>query len=176
MTIWVDETIDQIRLHPDEIPFKFKIQQLVVLTLEPPVYDAATRLDFTQASTDAYLCGLWHGPDPGWRWSGPEAAVEFRLERVEPLRLRMMANTFGAQRIVVSLNGQQVKTLDGNGGDLELIEVDLPPEAIAGSNTLRLRLPDARSPQNVAKGEDSRILGIVFSDGVCPSHEGTMIS
>jgi hypothetical protein len=113
------------------------------------------RIDFTQAASGAYLSEGWYGPESWGRWSGRVAGVKFQLERPQPLRLRMLANTFGRQRMVVSFNGREVKTLQGSGGAHELFEVDLPPEAVAKSNTLQLTLPDAKAPS-----EDPRILGV----------------
>jgi hypothetical protein len=125
-----------------------------------PTYRPGTRIDFTQASSRDYLHGAWYGPEPEWQWSGREAAIGFRLERVQPLRLRMKATTFGKQRIVLRLNGREVQTLQGNGEALELLEVDLPRDAIAESNTLELTLPDAKSPESAKVNPDPRILGI----------------
>jgi hypothetical protein len=123
------------------------------------VYRPGTRIDCTQASSHVYLHGVWYGPESEWRWSGRQAAIIFRLERVQPLRLRMVARTYGSQRIVIRFNGREVKTLQGNAKALELLEIDLPPDAITERNTLELTLPDAKSPKSVGEGEDARILG-----------------
>ena len=128
----------------------------------PTYYQPGTRIDFRQASSGTFLRGDWHSPEADWgRWSGREAVVGFRLKRVEALRLRMLGTTWGKQRIVVSLNGHEIKTLTGAGGnDLEMMEIDLPMDALAESNSLKLTLPDAKSPQSAGMGDDPRILGI----------------
>jgi hypothetical protein len=169
-TVWINRAINRLRIQMDR-PCVLELLEIVLLIpedspvhhLRTAVYHPGARIDFGQPSSSAFLRGDWHEREVWGRRSGPEAAVEFRLERVEPLRLRMMANTFGKQRIVVSLNGQNVKTLDRKGEEAEVIEVDLPQEALAESNTLCLRMPDARSPQSAGKSEDSRILGIAVS-------------
>jgi hypothetical protein len=124
------------------------------------IYVPGTRIDFTKAFFDAYLVSGWHELEPDYRWSLNRATVRFKLEAVQPLRLRMMAGTLGRQRIVLGFNGQQVATVQGSGEGLELFEVDLPPGAIAETNTLELTLPDAQSPQSIGLNEDNRILGV----------------
>jgi hypothetical protein len=140
----------------------------------PTVYQPGTRLDFTQGSCQAHLRGDWYDPEGGWgRWSGREAAIDFRLEKPQALELRMMATTFGAQRIAVTLNGREFKTIRMRGGDMEIVRFDLPADAICASNSLRLTLPDAKSPQSVGKSEDSRILGVRIAwIELCPAGQG----
>jgi hypothetical protein len=123
-----------------------------------PMYQPGTPIDFTQVSSVAHLRDDWQGPEAWGRWSGRVASVKFRLERVQPLRLRMMARTL--QRTVVRFNGREVQTLPGNAQTLELIAIDLPADATAEYNTLQLTVLDAQSPRSLGSGEDTRILGV----------------
>jgi hypothetical protein len=125
-----------------------------------PVYQPGTRVDFRQTASLPYLRSGWYPAEPGSRFSRGEATVQLRLKQVQPLRLRMEANTYGGQRIVVRLNGREAGTFQGNGGPLEVFATDLPLDALATSNTLELMLPDAKVPSSVGDGEDSRILGL----------------
>jgi hypothetical protein len=125
-----------------------------------PMYSPGARIDFTKASSRPYLRGDWLGPEEPAQWSGSKAAVRFRLKQVQPLRLRMMAGTFQKQRIIISLNKREVRTLEADDESLRPIEVDLPPDALGKANTLTFTLPDAKSPASVGEGEDSRALGI----------------
>jgi hypothetical protein len=125
-----------------------------------PVYRPGTRIDFTHAGCATYLRGVWHGLEPTLQWSGREGAVRFCLEHVQPLRLRMLANTFGKQRVIVRFNGHEIQALQKSGDDMELTEIDLPPDAVRESNILELCMPDAKSPQSVGDGDDGRVLGI----------------
>jgi hypothetical protein len=130
------------------------------LLVSDALYHPGTRLDLTQAATGVYLDGVWYAPAAESRCTAGEASVKFRLEVVQPLRLRMQATTWGKQRMVIHFNGREVATLHGTGEAPELFELDLPPEAVANNNILRLTLPDAHSPKSVGQGEDARILGV----------------
>jgi hypothetical protein len=72
----------------------------------------------------------------------------------------MQAHTYGDQRIVVCFNGRVLKTLQGIGRELKIFEVDLPPDAMAESNSVRLVLPEAKSVKSMGEGEDLRNLGV----------------
>jgi hypothetical protein len=126
------------------------------------VYRPGTLIDLSQASSAAYLAGAWYGPEEGGQWTGRHASVRFRLERPQPLQLRMMVSTLGTQRIVVCLNGREVNTVPEN-EQPDLVQVDLPPDAIAESNTLALILPDAKSRKSVGMGDDDRIIGAAIA-------------
>jgi hypothetical protein len=125
-----------------------------------PVYRPGTRVDFRLTAARPYLHSGWYPAEPLYRFSRREAAVQFRLEQVQPLRLQMEANTFGDQRIGIRLNGREAATFRGSGGPLEVFEADLPRDAIAANNTLEFLLPDAKSPRSVGEGEDARVLGV----------------
>jgi hypothetical protein len=128
------------------------------------LYEPGDRIDFTKTSVWNYLDRVWHAPEPEWaRDSGREAGINFRLARVQPLRLRMMANTYRQQSIIISLNGRHLGTLEGDGGELQIFEIDLPVDVMRESNTLHLSLPDAKSPRSVADGNDRRVLGIAVA-------------
>jgi hypothetical protein len=187
LTVWVNDIIDQFRVDPDRKPCVFQLSDIQVLVPptgpldflpdEPatgghggqpdagsefePIYPLGRRVDFTQTSCRRYfhLSG-WYGPEPTYRWSGREASLRFRLAQVMPLRLRLLAHTFGPQRIAVRLNGQDVGTLHGRGEALERMELLLPVDRLAESNTLSFVLPDARSPKSLGENEDERVLGL----------------
>ncbi len=132
------------------------------------------RLDVTKPlPAGIYLGSGSHGVWDERLWSGKEPVFTFALPerlKVQPLRLRMMANTFGAQPVDVKLNGGHLTTLHGDGGSPRLIEVDLPPVANVDTkatpgvlreyNRLEFHLSKAHSPQSVGQGEDTRPLGL----------------
>src|SRR5262249_2978018 len=130
-----------------------------VLSSSIPVYQPETRIHVAHESCRDYLGHGWYAPDRHSRWSMQEAAIKFRLEQVQPLRLRMMATTFSNQRIVVHLNGRTIGTLHSPGGPLRLMELPIPPDALQNSNTLTFALPEARAPKSAGEGDDDRILG-----------------
>jgi hypothetical protein len=170
VTIWVNETIDRLRIHPDTKPFLFRLAEMTLCVPEAgelagdsaalPLYRLGTRIDLTQASSGNYLIGDRFGAEMPWQWSGPRASVRFRLESVRPVRLRIMANAFNKQRIMLSLNEREITTLEWNGAELEISEIDLPLDALANVNTLMFTLPDARTPQSLGIEDDSRVLGM----------------
>jgi hypothetical protein len=126
---------------------------------EAPVSGPGTRIDFTKTSALVYLSRGWHGCEQDLQWSGPAACVKFRLNKVQPLQLRMMAKSLGPQRIIVSLNGKEIATRQFSGVDFELMEFDFPPIALAERNTLTLTFPDARGLPPRRKGKDNRTFG-----------------
>jgi hypothetical protein len=167
-TFWVNDTIDQFRIHPHNEPFEFHLREIILLVppeqASPsgspvPVYQLGTRIDFTKASSHAYLGSGWHEPEDWGRWSGSKSALRFWLKQVQPLRLRTMAQTFGEQKVIVGLNGHDLTTLQGL-GEPKVIELDIPAEVVAEDNLLTFTLPDARSPKSVSDTDDPRILGL----------------
>jgi hypothetical protein len=126
------------------------------------LYAPGFRIRCTNPSSAAYLASGWHGlepQNPDWQWSGPEATIRFKLDRAQPLRLRMMATTYGKQPVIIRMNDQEVATIQGS-GELELMEVDLPVNAVTESNMLELVLPEAKSPKSIGESKDARVLGI----------------
>jgi hypothetical protein len=124
-----------------------------------PVSGPGTHIDCTKTSSLVYLSRGWHGCEEELQWSDREAVVKFRLDKVQPLKLRMMAKTLGPQRIIVSLNGKATATHQSSGQELELIEVCLPADALAECNTLTFVFPDARQRPTSGKGIDNRTFG-----------------
>jgi hypothetical protein len=65
--IWVDESIDQFRLHPDEIPYRFKIEEIVLLVPHTGPPAGATQGEQGQDVADVShhgTSGRWE-PVPG---------------------------------------------------------------------------------------------------------------
>src|SRR2546421_559016 len=60
------------------------------------------RIDFRGDDCVAFLGNGWHGPPGGeWLWSDKEAELHFAIGEAWPSRVRMLASTYGAQRIHV---------------------------------------------------------------------------
>jgi phosphoglycerol transferase len=161
---------------------KLRVFQVFHCTLEEksqvPIYRPGIRIDLTNGASRAFLpvdaygpkhLGQWSGskflredwyePDDWGQWSGYNSALQFRLEQVQPLRLRMLAKAYGEQKIVIGLNGRDLTTLQAT-GDPNVMELDIPADAVTEENLLTFKLPDARSPQSVGASDDSRILGL----------------
>jgi hypothetical protein len=124
-----------------------------------PVYHPGDRIDFAKDSSWPYLGNDWHEPEDWGRWSGATGTIRFRLEQVQSLRLRLNARTLGMQKVVIGLNGRDLKAFHGS-DESSLTEYDIPKEAVAEDNLLTFTLPDARSPKSVGPSEDFRILGV----------------
>jgi hypothetical protein len=127
-----------------------------------PVYHPGTRIDLAKAYSRPYLLGNWHGPEEWGQWCGSKASIQFRLEQVQPLRLHLMANTFGKQKVILGFNGRNLKTYQGS-AEAELMAVEIPAEAVAKVNHLTFTLPEARSPQSTGESVDERILGLAVA-------------
>jgi hypothetical protein len=117
------------------------------------------RLDFTQPHLE-YLYRGWHETDEAVRWSGKEATLRFRLEKIQPLNLRMMAITCGRQSVHVQLNGHDVGILESAGHSLGMLELLLPANFLQPTNLLTFMVPNAHPPQDAEHRNDDRILGI----------------
>jgi hypothetical protein len=178
LVVPVNAPIQRFCVVPQVRPAVFKILAITlrVPTNGPsslvPVYRLGSRIDFTKVSSQAYLGHGWHEREDWGRWSGSKAALHFRLERGQPLRLRMMAQTFGKQKVIVGLNGRDLKTLDGL-EEARRVELDIPAEAVAEDNLLTFTLPDARSPKSTDESGDPRVLGLgVIWVEFAPAPEG----
>jgi hypothetical protein len=147
--------------HPEETPPASPPAGQASAVTDPaavPVYQLGTRLDFTKASADPYLAGGWYDREADLRWSGREGIVRFRLEKAQPLRLRMRVHTFHEQKIIVRLNEKEMGTLHGGGADFQELQLDLPTSWVDGVNTLTLTMADAKSPKDFGE-PDNRLLG-----------------
>jgi hypothetical protein len=89
------------------------------------------RLDATAPTIPGLLMhDGWYGPAHGGRWSKLNGVVTFCLPhelRVQPLRLRMMANTFGPEPIVLTFNGKRLGNIQADDREPKIFEFDLPP-------------------------------------------------
>jgi hypothetical protein len=126
---------------------------------EPPVAKAGTHIDCAETSSLAYLGSGWLGLEDGLQWSGKVVTLNFRLDEIQPLQLRIMAKTVGPQRITVTVNGKEVASRLCRGEDLEPIVCDLPQTGLAERNTLVLTFPDARRRPVSEKSKDDRDFG-----------------
>jgi hypothetical protein len=159
LTVWVNDTIDRFHIFPDDKPRAFRLTEMTLL-LPMADYHPGTRIDFGRPGAGDYLGNGWYDADEGGRWSGPRAAVGFRLARAEPLRLRLGALAFGRQRVVATLNGQELARWELHGEAPQELEVSMPAALLRATNTLVFEMPDARSPQAVFGSEDDRTLGM----------------
>ena len=117
---------------------------------------------------DKYLGRGWPFGEGEYRWTLGHrgSSVRFALAKGGPGAVEIEASPFLAipkvpeQRIVVSLNGQEIGTaiLRERGFSRQVFAV--PAGVAKAENLLRLRTPDAASPFSVDGAEDRRELGV----------------
>ncbi|WPL15601.1 hypothetical protein Thiowin_00503 [Thiorhodovibrio winogradskyi] len=133
----------------------------------------------------AYLISGWSNPEPWGVWSdGPSARLVLPLplfnnlagnvngnaRPATPTRLRLTAgalveSAWPAQRLIASVNGEELASVTLRRRDPEAIDIPLPPRVLAGHDwlDLRLNLPDAVAPAKLAPGAtDQRALGLAL--------------
>jgi hypothetical protein len=154
MTAWIADVVEQIRIHPNNRPVRIRLSGATLL-IPVMVYRIGERLHPDRGAAELYLREGWHAPEKGHRWSSQRASFEFVLEHVEPLRLRMRACALGEEPVQANLNGRPVGTLPAS-SQPDMLELSLPPDALASSNVLTFTVPGARPPGP----EDRRVLGL----------------
>ncbi len=120
----------------------------------------------------------WYAWDPRgdgtwFRWSGPEAELEVRIDTTRPLRLRCEAANLlqpdALTQLRISANGHPLHLVIHKVGESPwgLLEAPIPKEALAGAaGVLRLTFETARPsrPSEVwPDSEDDRLLGVAVS-------------
>jgi hypothetical protein len=126
-------------------------------------------LSFGDDQSASYLGRGWSGPEGSWRWTdGAHATVRFAgpSQGSPQGALELEARPYlgggrlSAQRLVVTLNGQQIQTLELDRPQTANHELVVPAGLIQTQNTLRFDLPGAASPANLERTGDHRQLGI----------------
>ncbi|HZL17133.1 MAG TPA: hypothetical protein VFG23_05255, partial [Polyangia bacterium] len=119
-----------------------------------------------------YLGRGWSGHEGSWRWTdGAHAIVRFAgpppgaTELVLQLAARpyLGGGRLAAQRAVVTLNAQQIQTLELDRPRTANYELIVPARLIQAQNTLRFDLPEAANPADLEKTGDHRQLGIAVT-------------
>ncbi|MDR3470764.1 MAG: hypothetical protein P4M09_03605 [Devosia sp.] len=108
------------------------------------------------------ICG-WYYPSPRGTWSyGDFSLLRFTYTPTGgALRLTLAAGAmvdadYPRQRVVVSVNGAELATLDFAGSDADIRTVDIPAAiAAAGRIDLRFDYPDAGPGREMGPNEDS---------------------
>jgi hypothetical protein len=125
-------------------------------------------IDFSTTDADQYLWYGWSGREESFRWTdGHEAALVFGLDSITDILLDMKLGPFlpkgkmNEQRVIVSLNGQQIETLTLKEEGADDHKLLLPKNLLRDKNLLVFGLPDANSPRNFGiNDDDPRQLGI----------------
>jgi len=106
------------------------------------------RLEFGEYAIEDFLGEGWARPRPGIRDTrARKADIIFSTTRPEALKLKMALRSYGKQRIILRFNGENIRSVELDGGDLEQIDLVLPQKLLKNENTLSLGLPDARVVQ-----------------------------
>jgi len=119
------------------------------------------KLSISYDASEPVLFESWSRAELDFRWSeGSRAAIFFPLEGDCCVgRLTLLADYYGRQKIIVSLNGVEVARYDARNARSD-ITVEFDPALIANGelNTLEFFFPDARRPNN----GDKRFLAMAF--------------
>ncbi len=113
----------------------------------------------------------WSQPEAWGTWTeGPTATIEIPLGTPTPQLIQFEANvllspTHVKQDVDVLVNGIRSAQIRLTAESQGRFEIQVPPAALAtsdGDHPLRLEfhLPDAMSPKDIGRGEDSRRLAI----------------
>jgi hypothetical protein len=127
----------------------------------------AEGLRFGAEESARYLGLGWSGVEGESRWTdGSHATIRFARSGSGPGLLELEARPYlgggklGGQRLVISLNGQILRSLTLDRPELANYEVAIPAEALRPDNRLRLEMPGAARPEVLEKTGDYRDLGI----------------
>ncbi len=134
-----------------------------------PMYPEEAGVVFADSGIQAFLGGGWSGPEGPFRWTDSlQAEVLFAVPDLsaKTLELRMQAFVFpgrlNAQRLRLTLNGQEIANLSLKVSSPQLYALPLPAGALQKNNVLRLETPDADSPLHLGISKDSRRLGVAL--------------
>jgi hypothetical protein len=116
------------------------------------------------------LASGWSAPENWGAWSaGLQAQVDLRVTpEARSIALEVMAFVLPqhpAQRVIVSLNGEQVLTTRLTQLQDNHLEIPIPAairEQLVDNDrlTIELQLPDAISPEQMGLNDDSRVMGL----------------
>jgi len=120
--------------------------------------------------TTRQLVSGWSTPESWGTWStGPQAQIDLRVtSEARSIVLDVLAFVHPqhpAQRVIVSLNGEQVLTTRLVQLQDNHLEIPITPairQRLAENDrlTIELQLPDAISPQQLGINDDSRVMGL----------------
>lgn len=122
--------------------------------------------DFTQkGGIDPAMLKGFSGPEEAFRWTdAPEAVFtcksgpQLRVARIE--LAPFLAPQHPRQRLRIAVNGAQAVEVELSTPESRVIEVPLPQVAAGQALAIGFALPDAKSPQALGLGADTRILGV----------------
>jgi len=125
------------------------------------------RVDLTSETAGRFLWYGWSNAEAEIRWTEDhKAALVFALDKSMDLTLVMRAAPFvvtgvkDSQRLVVKLNGQEMRSLTLNQGTVSDLVITLPRAFLKDENVVLLELPDAQSPAKLGLSGDRRLLGL----------------
>jgi len=110
----------------------------------------------------------WGDTEPGFRWTcEPHARLAFAVETPRALELSLVGDMFSPnsrleQRLIVSLNGVPIGQQTLHDPMQHTLVFQIPAEIVQKDNTLRLELPDAKSPLEMGISKDWRKLGFAL--------------
>ncbi|WP_322846238.1 DUF6311 domain-containing protein [Pseudomonas sp. B33.4] len=120
--------------------------------------------------TTRQLSSGWSTPENWGTWSaGQQAQIDLRVTpEARSIALEVMAFVLPqhpAQRVIVSLNGEQVLTTRLTQLQDNHLEIPIPAairEQLVDTDrlTIELQLPDAISPEQMGLNDDSRVMGL----------------
>jgi hypothetical protein len=124
-------------------------------------------LPLGSADAEQYLGLGWSFPEGSFRWTdGSHASVQFSAPGTGPgfieldLRPYLGGGKIAGQRVVVSLNGKTLQSLNVRKPELAAYEIAVPGGVLQAENRLRLELPNASSPATSEGASDRRELGV----------------
>jgi len=172
--------IDTWRWNPDDVSqlgnklWDWRQPQFLAGLVAPPLdreyppIAIGTEIDFTRPEQSSkYLWYGWSTAEDRFRWTeGREASIVFALDHNEALILRMKVVPFireglwNRQRIFVSLNGAFIDSLILTENEDFEFSISLQENLLRRENVLKLRIPDATSPELLKISTDQRLLGL----------------
>jgi hypothetical protein len=159
--VWVNDTIDGLRLYPLDKAGVFQLQE-VALLLPMAEYSLAKRIYTAAPEAELFLGDGWHDTDGNARSTATKAIIAFQLAAAKSLRFRMRATPFGDQRLIVRVNGHDLADHELTGNHAETIEIDIPKEVLSDRNEIAIITPRARSPRSIDGSDDDRVLGMAI--------------
>ena len=133
-----------------------------------PQLTLPARIDFTLPEATPFLWYGWSGPEPSARWSdGTQAAIIFKTDSTNNATISLNLGAFlvpgrlEEQVVEVEFNGQPITTLRLSADTMETYS--FPVKLTAGTNILRLKMPQAHSPASFTLTPDEgdqRLLGV----------------
>jgi hypothetical protein len=173
----VDRKTDLWNIRPrniDQFPertWDWRQPQFLAGFLPPPLpHDfpvSDSMIEIRKSDAEKFLWYGWSPSESEFRWTEEnQAAIIFDLNDLSysQLRIEMMpflvAGKLTRQRVIVTLNGQGIGTLELKEAAPLESSLSLPANVLRRNNILKFDLPDADSPRAMGLSADQRQLGV----------------